>query len=55
MNILLLDINPINSEYLTDGSGIIPNWKTLKLKHKVLKLMGVAKLKTLYVNLIICP
>lgn len=45
MNILLLDINHINSEYLVDSYGITPNWKTLKLKHKVLKLMGVAQLK----------
>lgn len=45
MNILLLDVNHINSEHLVDSYGITPNWKTLKLKHKVLKLMGVAQLK----------
>ena len=45
MNILLLDINPINSEILTDRYGITPNWKTLKLKHRALNLMGVAQLK----------
>lgn len=39
MNILLLDINHINSEHLADGSGITPRWKTLKPKHGVLKLM----------------
>ena len=55
MNILLLDINHINSENLADSYSITPNWKTLKLKHRALKLMGVAQLKTLNVNFIICP
>ena len=45
MNILLLDINHINSECLTDSYDITPNWKTLKLKYMALKLIGVAQVK----------
>ena len=45
MNILLLDINHLNSEHLTDSYGITPNWKTLKFTHTALELMGVAQPK----------
>lgn len=45
MNILLLDINHLNSEYQTDSYGTAPNWKTLKLTHMALKLMRVAQPK----------
>ena len=55
MNILLLDINHINSENLTDSYSITPNWKTLKLERRALKLMGVAQQKSLYVSFTICP
>ena len=41
MNILLLDINHINSENLTDSYSITPNWKTLKLKHRAEMLKRV--------------